>query len=86
MSKIESTGVTWNTQPGALMPDVLSQDDRYAVVMKEAVRLSGLSRTELYRRLKSGEIEAIKVRSRTLVLMDSLKRLLASLPAWQPRD
>ena len=68
------------------MPDVLSHDDRYAVVMKEAVRLSGLSRTELYRRLKSGEIEAIKVRSRTLVLMDSLKRLLASLPAWQPRD
>ena len=51
-----------------------------AVTIHEAVRVSGLSRSELYRRLADGKVQAVKSGSRTLVLMDSLRAHLASLP------
>jgi excisionase family DNA binding protein len=49
--------------------------------ISEASRLSGLSRSEIYRRLAAGDIHAVKSGSRTLILMDSLRAHLASLPA-----
>ena len=52
-----------------------------ALTIPGAVKVSGISRTELYRRLGAGQIQAIKSGSRTLVLMDSLRAHLASLPA-----
>jgi hypothetical protein len=52
-----------------------------AVTILEAVRVSGLSRSEIYRRLSTGDIRAVKSGSRTLILMDSLLAHLASLPA-----
>jgi hypothetical protein len=45
-----------------------------------ASQISGLSRSEIYRRLAAGDIRAVKSGSRTLVLMDSLRAHLASLP------
>ncbi len=51
-----------------------------AAPINEASRLSGLSRSELYRRLAAGDIHAVKSGSRTLILMDSLRAHLASLP------
>lgn len=51
-----------------------------ALSIPEASRISGLSRSELYRRLAAGNIHAVKSGARTLVLMDSLKAHLASLP------
>jgi hypothetical protein len=51
------------------------------VTTPEAVRLSGLSRSEIYRRLCAGDIEARKSGSRTLIMMDSLRAHLARLPA-----
>jgi excisionase family DNA binding protein len=47
----------------------------------EASRISGLSRSEIYRRLATGNIRAVKSGNRTLILMDSLRAHLASLPA-----
>ena len=47
----------------------------------DACRISGLSRSEIYRRLAAGDIHAVKSGSRTLVLMDSLRAHIASLPA-----
>jgi hypothetical protein len=47
----------------------------------DACRVSGLSRSEIYRRLAAGDIHAVKSGSRTLVLMDSLRAHIASLPA-----
>jgi hypothetical protein len=52
----------------------------WAIPIMEAVRLSGLSRSEIYKRMAAGQIEAIKSGSRTLVLMPSLKAHVASLP------
>jgi hypothetical protein len=52
-----------------------------ALPIPDAQRVSGLSRSEIYRRLAAGDIRAIKSGSRTLILMDSLRAHLAALPA-----
>lgn len=52
-----------------------------AAPIPDACRISGLSRSEIYRRLAAGDIRAVKSGSRTLILMDSLRVHLASLPA-----
>jgi hypothetical protein len=54
--------------------------DPLAVPIPEAVRLSGISRSELYRRLATGQVLAVKSGTRTLILMDSLRAHLTSLP------
>lgn len=46
---------------------------------------SGLSRSEIYRLLATGQIKAVKSGKRTLVLMDSLRAHLESLPPAQFR-
>jgi excisionase family DNA binding protein len=50
------------------------------LTIQEAVRISGLSRSELYRRLSDGKVQAVKSGARTLITMDSLRAHLASLP------
>jgi len=50
-----------------------------------AAKYSGLSRASLYRRWQAGEVEFIKAGSATLVDVESLDRLLASLPRLEPR-
>ena len=50
------------------------------VTIPEAVRLSGLSRSELYRQLSAGHIHARKSGSRTLILWASLKAHVEALP------
>jgi hypothetical protein len=50
------------------------------VTISEGKRISGLSHSEIYRRLARGDIRAVKSGSRTLILMDSLRQHLASLP------
>jgi len=52
-----------------------------AVAIPDATRISGLSRSEVYRCLGDGRLRAVKSGARTLILMDSLKAHLASLPA-----
>ena len=49
--------------------------------IQAACQASGLSRSEIYRRLAAHDIRAVKSGSRTLILMDSLREHLASLPA-----
>ena len=43
-------------------------------------QISGLSRSEIYRRLAAGDLRAVKNGKRTLILVDSLRKYLASLP------
>jgi len=49
--------------------------------IQDACRFSGLSRSEIYRRLAAGDIRAVKSGSRTLIVIDSLRAHLAGLPA-----
>jgi hypothetical protein len=51
-----------------------------AVSIPEAQRVSGLSRSEIYRQLGLGNLKAVKAGARTLLLMASLRDHLASLP------
>jgi Helix-turn-helix domain len=51
-----------------------------ALPIPDAQRVSGLSRSEIYRRLAAGDIKAVKSGSRTLILMDSIRAHLANLP------
>lgn len=52
----------------------------FAISINEAVRVSGLSRSEIYRRLSDGRLDAIKPSRSTLILVDSLRAHLASMP------
>jgi hypothetical protein len=58
----------------------VSFTETLAAPIPDACRISGLSRSEIYRRLAAGDIRAVKSGSRTLILMDSLRAHLASLP------
>jgi hypothetical protein len=51
-----------------------------AAPIPDACRISGLRRSEIYRRLATGDIRAVKSGARTLILMDSLRAHLANLP------
>jgi excisionase family DNA binding protein len=51
-----------------------------AAPILDACRYSGLTRSEIYRRLAAGDIRAVKSGRRTLILMDSLRRHIVSLP------
>ncbi len=59
--------------------------DPLAITLSEAMRLSGLSRSELYRRMGNGQIHAVKAGVRTLIVMTSLKAHIASLPTAEFR-
>ena len=54
--------------------------DRIAVSVKEAVRLTGLSRPTLYRHAARGRIVMLKAGRTTLVEMGSLRAFMAVLP------
>jgi hypothetical protein len=51
-----------------------------AAAIPAACHISGLSRSEIYRRLATGDIRAVKSGARTLILLDSLRAHLAQLP------
>ena len=50
------------------------------VTIPDAVRLSGLSRSELYRQMSAGHVCARKSGSRTLIVWASLKAHVEALP------
>jgi hypothetical protein len=61
------------------LPGELAGAAPITVTIPEAVRLSGLSRSEIYRRLADQSIQAVKSGTRTLIVMDSLRAHLAGL-------
>lgn len=52
-----------------------------AVSVADAVKITGLSRSELYRLMGAGRVRAVKHGVRTLIPMDALRAHLAALPA-----
>jgi hypothetical protein len=51
-----------------------------AVSIADAVRLSGLSRSEIYRRGAAGDLDIVKSGGRSLVIVASIKDYIARLP------
>ena len=54
--------------------------EQLTVRVTEAIRISGISRSELYRRLAKGEIEAVKIGKSILINVASLRAFVANLP------
>ena len=52
--------------------------------ISDATKISGISRSGLYRLLAAGQLRAKKIGERTFVLHDSLKELIDGAPAWVP--
>ena|SRR5690349_16039470 len=50
------------------------------ITVPEACRISGYSRSELYRRLASGDLEGVKMGRSLRIVMGSIYSSLASLP------
>ena len=69
------------TEGRDVIGDTSPVPDPFAAAIPEACRLSGLSRSEIYRQLASGDIRAVKSGSRTLIVVESLRSHLAKLPA-----
>jgi excisionase family DNA binding protein len=61
----------------AIPPDA---ETPYAATIGRTTAFYGLSRSEIYRLLGSGKIKAVKSGRSTLILLDSVKAHLASLP------
>ncbi|HEY8032039.1 MAG TPA: helix-turn-helix domain-containing protein [Methylocella sp.] len=51
-------------------------ENRLAISIDEAVKVSGLGRSSVYQLMNSGEIETAKIGKRRLVLVASLKKLI----------
>jgi hypothetical protein len=78
----EGTIVTANTHfsiPGKARPDGPERipfGERLTCSVDDATEVSGLSRSMIYNKMKSGEIEWTKIGSRRLIKVPSLLRLL----------
>jgi hypothetical protein len=59
---------------------------RLAFTLKDAVRLSGLSRSVLYLAIGRGTLHARKCGARTIILDADLRRFLNGLPRFARRD
>jgi hypothetical protein len=63
-----------------------TSSDKIALTLKEAARVSGLSRTLLYVEIARGTLTARKCGARTVILESELRRFLRSLPRWRPKS
>ena len=54
-----------------------NEPDRLSYSMSEAARAVGLSQATMFRLVKDGKLETVKIGSRTLVTRAELERLLA---------
>lgn len=54
---------------------------KLALTIQEAVSVSGLSRSRIYRLLRDRKLQARKSGNRTLILVEDLERFLKSLPS-----
>lgn len=57
-----------------------------ALSVERAAELAGVSRSTLYGAMRCGDLRARKAGSRTLLLLDDLRKWLDALPAFQSAD
>jgi hypothetical protein len=79
MSDIERRALRGNALTASSTSAPL-QSDPLAIRIPEAERISGFSRSEIYRRAGRGEIVLLKCGKSTLVDMPSLRAAVSSLP------
>jgi excisionase family DNA binding protein len=52
----------------------------YAMTISDAVKWTGIGRTRIYEYINEGQLDAVKIGTRTLITTASLERLIASAP------
>ena len=57
---------------------IIRPDERLALRINDAVQVSGLSRSTLYKLLTAGNLRAVKIGGRRLILRKDLEALLLS--------
>jgi excisionase family DNA binding protein len=60
--------------------------ERLAVKPLAAAMMLGESRSTVYRLIHTGKLDAVKRGATTLVLVESIRRYIASLPAFEGRE
>ena len=75
MPASRNLGMSATSLPPSLSP--------IAYTIPRTVEASGLSRADIYRKIKSGELRAVKNGKRTLILHKDLQKLLENLPALE---
>jgi len=58
----------------------VQQIEPLTVTVERGTELTGLSRSEIYRRLLSRDLRAVKKGRQTLIIYESLKQFINSLP------
>ena len=61
-----------------------TSEDAWLLPVRDACRVSGLSRSRLYLEMASGSIRHKKVCRRTLIVRDSLRAFVDAIPDAQP--
>lgn len=61
----------------------MAQSEPLALTINEAIAVSKMSRSEIYRAFHRGDLAAKKQGRRTLILRDELVRYLSALPNLQ---
>jgi hypothetical protein len=79
MTDVERRALKGNAMVASTAP-AQPQPDPLTVRIPEATRISGFSRSELYRRAGRGEIIMLKCGKSTLVDMASLRAAVSALP------
>jgi predicted DNA-binding transcriptional regulator AlpA len=80
MTEIERRALKGGTRVALTISDIRGPPDPIAVRIPEAIRISGLSRSEIYRRAGRNEIVLLKCGKSTLVEYRSLRATIESLP------
>lgn len=68
-----------STEEGETRPKALAVIEPIAMRIPEACRFTGISRSTLYLLIARKEVEIVKLGASTLVLTESLKRLIEGL-------
>ena len=52
--------------------------------VEDTSRVSGLGRSTIYNMLESGDLKAVKIGGRTIILMDSVRSMFANAEPYRP--
>jgi hypothetical protein len=76
---------TAGQMPEGISAQISPYERRLAYTIQEFVRSSGVGRTATYEALNDGRLKAVKAGTRTLILGDSARAFITSLPAYRPQ-
>jgi excisionase family DNA binding protein len=84
MHKIEDTGTAAHVRRSDRLTGTYAASQRLAYSPSGGAQVLGISRSKIYELIAAGELKALKLGSRTLVLHSELVRFITELDAAHP--